>query len=110
MLNKANGVLSPRTCGAAGVITGMLTQAVAVAGFAAAERGFLWAVAGVLPGLGTSTVDPMLLAAVGDVQLSVLAVPSPAVTPTNLLFNVVAGPGARLRYRRNGAAPTRLTR
>lgn len=30
------------------------------------------------------------------VQLSVLGVPSPAVTPTNLLYNVVAGPGALL--------------
>ncbi|MEU9271895.1 sulfite exporter TauE/SafE family protein [Streptomyces sp. NPDC048251] len=37
------------------------------------------------------------------VQLSVFAVPNPAVTPTNLLYNVVAGPGALLRYRRNGA-------
>ncbi|GIF25977.1 putative membrane protein YfcA [Actinoplanes tereljensis] len=36
------------------------------------------------------------------VQLSVLHVPSPAVTPTNLLFNVVSGPGALARYRRNG--------
>jgi uncharacterized protein len=27
------------------------------------------------------------------VQLSVLGVPSPSVTPTNLLFNVVATPG-----------------
>lgn len=36
------------------------------------------------------------------VQLSVFAVPSPAVTPTNLLYNVVAGPGALLRYRRDG--------
>ncbi|WP_407566032.1 TSUP family transporter [Streptomyces sp. 184] len=36
------------------------------------------------------------------VQLSVLGVPSPAVTPTNLLYNVVAGPGALLRYRRDG--------
>lgn len=36
------------------------------------------------------------------VQLSVLKVPSPAVTPTNLLFNVVAGPGALVRYRRSG--------
>ncbi|GAA4127011.1 sulfite exporter TauE/SafE family protein [Actinomadura keratinilytica] len=33
------------------------------------------------------------------VQLSVLGVPNPAVTPTNLLFNVVAGPGALARYR-----------
>ena len=33
------------------------------------------------------------------VQLDILRVPSPAVTPTNLLFNVVATPGALLRYR-----------
>jgi uncharacterized membrane protein YfcA len=32
------------------------------------------------------------------VQLSVLRVPSPAVTPTNLIFNVVAVPGGLLRY------------
>src|SRR2546425_12853731 len=32
-------------------------------------------------------------------QLSVLRVPNPAGTPTNLLFNVVSTPGARLRYR-----------
>lgn len=44
------------------------------------------------------------------VQLSVLAVPSPAVTPTNLLFNVVAGPGALLRYRRHGTLAGPLTR
>jgi uncharacterized protein len=36
------------------------------------------------------------------VQLSLLHVPSPAVTPTNLLFNVVAGPGALLRHAREG--------
>lgn len=36
------------------------------------------------------------------VQLSILHVPSPAVTPTNLLFNVVAGPGALLHYARSG--------
>ena len=33
------------------------------------------------------------------VQLSVLAVPNPAVTPTNLLYNVVATPGGLLRHR-----------
>lgn len=44
------------------------------------------------------------------VQLSVLAVPSPAVTPTNLLFNIVAGPGALLRYRRRGSLASPLTR
>jgi uncharacterized membrane protein YfcA len=44
------------------------------------------------------------------IQLSVLAVPSPAVTPTNLLFNVVATPGSLLRYRRRGTLATPLTR
>ncbi len=44
------------------------------------------------------------------VQLSVLGVASPAVTPTNLLFNVVAGPGALLRYRWRGALGGPLTR
>lgn len=36
------------------------------------------------------------------VQLDLLRVPSPAVTPTNLLFNLVATPGALWRYRRSG--------
>jgi uncharacterized membrane protein YfcA len=44
------------------------------------------------------------------VQVSVLGVPSPAVTPTNLLFNVVAGPGALARYRRRGDLGGALTR
>ena len=44
------------------------------------------------------------------VQLSLLHVPSPAVTPTNLMFNVVAGPGALLRYRRAGGLGGPLTR
>ena len=45
-----------------------------------------------------------------SVQLSILNVPSPAVTPTNLLFNVIAGPGALLRYRTGGQLTGRLTR
>jgi hypothetical protein len=32
------------------------------------------------------------------VQVSVLGTPSPSVTPTNLVYNVVATPGALLRY------------
>lgn len=36
------------------------------------------------------------------VQLDVLRVPSPAVTPTNLLFNVIATPGALWRHHRAG--------
>jgi uncharacterized membrane protein YfcA len=37
------------------------------------------------------------------VQVSILRVPSPAVTPTNLLFNVLATPGGLYRYWRAGA-------
>jgi uncharacterized membrane protein YfcA len=44
------------------------------------------------------------------VQLSILHVPTPAVTPTNLLFNVVAAPGALLRYRRQHQLDGPLTR
>lgn len=44
------------------------------------------------------------------VQVSLLGVPSPAVTPTNLLYNVVAGPGALLRHARDGRLGGRLSR
>ncbi|MFF7203354.1 sulfite exporter TauE/SafE family protein [Streptomyces sp. NPDC008141] len=44
------------------------------------------------------------------VQLSVFAVPNPAVTPTNLLYNVVAGPGALWRHRTAGTLGGPLTR
>ncbi|MFJ6079876.1 sulfite exporter TauE/SafE family protein [Streptomyces sp. NPDC092369] len=43
-------------------------------------------------------------------QLSVFGVPNPAVTPTNLLFNVVAGPGALWRYRHDNALRGDLAR
>ena len=41
-------------------------------------------------------------------QISVLATPSPAVTPTNLLYNVIATPGALYRYWRQGQTGGRL--
>src|SRR5579859_7724418 len=41
-------------------------------------------------------------------QVSVLGTPSPAVTPTNLLYNVVATPGALYRYCRQGQTGGRL--
>jgi uncharacterized membrane protein YfcA len=41
-------------------------------------------------------------------QVSVLGTPSPAVTPTNLLYNVVATPGALFRYWRQGQSGGRL--
>jgi uncharacterized protein len=43
-------------------------------------------------------------------QVSVLGTPSPSVTPTNLLYNVVATPGALYRYWRQAQTGGRLTR
>lgn len=71
-----------------------------------------------MAGLAVGMLIAVLTAPVGvsgavfllPVQLSVFAVPNPAVTPTNLLYNVVAGPGALLRYRRAGALRGPLVR
>jgi uncharacterized protein len=41
-------------------------------------------------------------------QVSVLGTPSPAVTPTNLLYNVIATPGALYRYWRQNQTGGRL--
>jgi uncharacterized protein len=41
-------------------------------------------------------------------QVSVLGTPSPSVTPTNLLYNVVSTPGALYRYRRQHQTGGRL--
>jgi uncharacterized protein len=41
-------------------------------------------------------------------QVSVLGTPSPSVTPTNLLYNVLSTPGALYRYWRQGQAGGRL--
>jgi uncharacterized protein len=43
------------------------------------------------------------------VQMSVLGVPNPQVTPTNLLYNLVSGPGALPRYARQRQFRGRLT-
>ncbi len=42
------------------------------------------------------------------VQVSILGVPNPALTPTNLLYNVIATPGAMLGYRGFDRALVRL--
>ncbi|MGW0608199.1 TSUP family transporter [Streptomyces sp. NPDC002644] len=71
-----------------------------------------------LGGFGAGLLISVVTAPVGvsgavfllPVQVSVLGVPSPAVTPTNLLFNVVAGPGALLRHWRAGRLGGPLTR
>ncbi len=44
------------------------------------------------------------------VQVSVLDVPSPALTPTNLLYNLIAIPGALLQFHRQGRLGGQLTR
>ncbi len=44
------------------------------------------------------------------VQVSVLSVPSPAVTPTNLLYNLIAIPGALVQFHREGRLRGPLTR
>lgn len=44
------------------------------------------------------------------VQISVLHTPSPAVTPTNLLYNLIAIPGALLRFHRERRLASPLTR
>jgi uncharacterized protein len=44
------------------------------------------------------------------VQVSVLNTPSPAITPTNLLYNLIAIPGALVRFRREGRLGGPLTR
>jgi uncharacterized protein len=66
--------------------------------------------AGVLIAVVTAPVGVSGAVFLLPVQLSVLGVPSPAVTPTNLLYNVVAGPGALIRYWRDSRVTGPLTR
>ncbi|MFJ4621811.1 TSUP family transporter [Streptomyces sp. NPDC088812] len=66
------------------------------------STGLLGFAAGLLISVATAPVGVSGAMFLLPVQLSVLGVPSPAVTPTNLLFNVVAGPGPLLRYRKAG--------
>jgi uncharacterized membrane protein YfcA len=74
------------------------------------ELGLLGFAAGLLIAVVTAPVGVSGAVFLLPVQLSLLHVPSPAVTPTNLLYNVVSGPGALLRYRRNGQFGGPLTR
>lgn len=63
---------------------------------------FIALVAGFVIALVTAPVGVSGAVFLLPVQLSVLGVPNPQVTPTNLLYNVVAGPGALIRYLRRG--------
>ncbi|MGW6362689.1 TSUP family transporter [Streptomyces sp. NPDC055092] len=74
------------------------------------STGSLGFVAGLLISVTTAPVGVSGAVFLLPVQVSVLGVPSPAVTPTNLLYNVVAGPGALLRHWRAGRLGGPLTR
>ena len=74
------------------------------------QTGLTGFLAGLLISVVTSPVGVSGAVFLLPVQLSILHVPSPAVTPTNLLFNVVASPGALVRYRRNGQLTGPLAR
>jgi uncharacterized membrane protein YfcA len=63
-------------------------------------------VAGLLVSLITTPAGVSGAVLLLPIQVSVLGVPSPAVTPTNLIFNLLATPSGVLRYRRlRGDAP-----
>ena len=66
------------------------------------ERDLLGFVAGFVIASITSPVGVSGAVFLLPVQLSVFGVPNPQVTPTNLLYNVLSGPGALLRYARGG--------
>ncbi|WP_030669483.1 sulfite exporter TauE/SafE family protein [Streptomyces cellulosae] len=74
------------------------------------STGLLGFAAGLLISVATSPAGVSGAVFLLPVQVSVLGVPSPAVTPTNLLYNVVAGPGALLRHWRAGRLGGPLTR
>lgn len=66
-------------------------------------------VAGLGVALLTAPVGVSGAAFLLPIQLTVLQVPNPAVTPTNLLFNIVAIPGALVRYRTQAPLHSPLT-
>lgn len=66
--------------------------------------------AGFVIALLTSPVGVSGAVFLAPVQLSVLHVPNPQLTPTNLLYNLVAGPGALVRYARHRAIDWSLVR
>ena len=68
----------------------------------ALERDLLGFLAGFVIATITSPVGVSGAVFLLPVQLSIFGVPNPQVTPTNLLYNVVSGPGALVRYARRG--------
>jgi uncharacterized membrane protein YfcA len=74
------------------------------------STGFIGLVAAFVIAVVTAPVGVSGAVFLLPVQLSVLEVPNPAVTPTNLLYNVVATPGALFRYWRAGRLFSPLAR
>lgn len=74
------------------------------------ERDLLGFLAGFVVATVTSPVGVSGAVFLLPVQLSVFGVPNPQVTPTNLLYNVLSGPGALLRYARQGQLGGTLAR
>jgi uncharacterized membrane protein YfcA len=74
------------------------------------SRDLLGFVAGLVIAVVTSPVGVSGAVFLLPFQLSVLGVPSPQVTPTNLVYNLVSGPGALTRYVRRRQLDLRLTR
>ncbi|MDD4866269.1 MAG: sulfite exporter TauE/SafE family protein [Mycobacterium sp.] len=66
---------------------------------ATAQSALISFAAGVVLAVATAPVGVSGAVFMLPFQMSVLHVPNPAVTPTNLLFNIVAIPGALARYR-----------
>jgi uncharacterized membrane protein YfcA len=77
-----------------------LTLTQALIGFVAA-----WLIS-----IATAPVDISGAVFLQPVQLSILNVPTPAVTPTNLVFNVIATPGALALNRKQRQLTRPLTR
>ena len=73
------------------------------------ERDLVALLAGFLLATVTTPVGVSGAVFLLPVQLSVLHVPNPRLTPTNLLFNVVSGPGGLLRHRLAGGFDRELT-
>jgi uncharacterized membrane protein YfcA len=74
------------------------------------QQGLLGFTAGLLISIVTAPVGISGAVFLLPVQLDVLHVPNPQVTPTNLLFNIIAGPGALARYHRHHQLTSPLTR
>jgi uncharacterized membrane protein YfcA len=74
------------------------------------ERDLIGLVAGFVIATITAPVGVSGAVFLLPIQLSVLDVPNPRVTPTNLLYNVISGPGALFRYFRQRHLDGGLTR